>query len=145
MRSDSKSSESGQSGDSGGGGDNGDNGELAEQLLDLLVYAPIGLALEAKDLIPKLVDRGRGQVSLMRLAGKVASNRGRNYSKPEPSVTMPIADYDTSTAADLLPKLATLNRDQLTYVLEYEQQNRNRKTVVNRINALLKEKTQTTS
>ena len=142
MRSDSKSSEPGQSGDSGGGGD---NGELAEQLLDLLVYAPIGLALEAKDLIPKLVDRGRGQVSLMRLAGKVASNRGRSYSKPEPSVTMPIADYDTSTAADLLPKLATLNPDQLTFVLEYEQQNRNRKTVVNRINALLKEKTQTTS
>ncbi|MDE0067879.1 MAG: hypothetical protein OXN44_13535 [Acidimicrobiaceae bacterium] len=50
---------------------------LGGQLLDLLVYAPIGLLLEARDLIPKLADRGRGQVALTQLAGKVAGNRGR--------------------------------------------------------------------
>ncbi|MEZ5167256.1 MAG: hypothetical protein R2695_12510 [Acidimicrobiales bacterium] len=48
-----------------------------EPLLDLFVYAPIGFALEAKDLIPKLIDRGRGQVALARLAGKVATDRGQ--------------------------------------------------------------------
>jgi hypothetical protein len=49
---------------------------LSEQVLDVFVYAPIGLALEARELIPKLADRGRGQVALTRLAGKVAGQRG---------------------------------------------------------------------
>lgn len=56
--------------------------KLGEQLLDLFVYAPIGLLLEAKDLIPKLADRGRGQVALTQLAGKVAGNRGRADTVP---------------------------------------------------------------
>lgn len=51
---------------------------LSDQLLDLVVYAPIGLALEAKALLPKLADRGRGQVALTRLAGKVAADRGQS-------------------------------------------------------------------
>ena len=50
---------------------------LVEQALDLLVYAPVGLALEAKEMMPKLVERGRGQVALTRLAGRVAAKRGR--------------------------------------------------------------------
>jgi len=49
-----------------------------ERLLDALVYAPIGLALEAKELIPKLAERGRGQVALARLAGTVAAKKGQN-------------------------------------------------------------------
>ncbi|MDG2027470.1 MAG: hypothetical protein P8J50_10190 [Acidimicrobiales bacterium] len=54
-----------------------DDDPIAEQILDLFVYAPIGLALEARELLPKLADRGRGQVALTRLAGKVASDRGQ--------------------------------------------------------------------
>ena len=50
---------------------------LGEQLLDLLLYAPIGLLLEARDLVPKLADRGRGQVALTRLASKVAGKQGQ--------------------------------------------------------------------
>ena len=46
-----------------------------DQVLDLLVYAPIGFALEARELLPQLVDRGRGQVALMRLAGRMASQQ----------------------------------------------------------------------
>jgi hypothetical protein len=46
---------------------------LGDRMLDLMVFAPIGLALEAKELLPKLADRGRGQVALARLAGKVAT------------------------------------------------------------------------
>ncbi len=54
---------------------------LTDRVLDLVVYAPIGLALEAKELIPKLADRGRGQAALVRLAGKVASQQqdGANH------------------------------------------------------------------
>ncbi len=59
-----------------------DEENLGEQLLDLLIYAPIGFLLEAKDLIPKLADRGRGQVALTQLAGKVAGNRGRDETAP---------------------------------------------------------------
>ncbi len=59
-----------------------DEENLGEQLLDLLIYAPIGLLLEAKDLIPKLAERGRGQVALTQLAGKVAGNRGRDETAP---------------------------------------------------------------
>ncbi len=59
-----------------------DEENLGEQLLNLLIYAPIGLLLEAKDLIPKLADRGRGQVALTQLAGKVAGNRGRDETAP---------------------------------------------------------------
>ena len=59
-----------------------DDENLSEQLLDLLLYAPIGLLLEAKDLIPKLADRGRGQVALTQLAGKVVTNRGRHETGP---------------------------------------------------------------
>ena len=50
--------------------------DVNEKLLDALVYAPLGLALEAKDLLPKLAERGRGQVALTRLAGTVAARRG---------------------------------------------------------------------
>ena len=50
---------------------------IADQVLDLVLYVPIGLALEARELIPKLADRGRGQVALTRLAGKVAADRGQ--------------------------------------------------------------------
>lgn len=46
-----------------------------DQVLDLLVYAPIGFALEARELLPQLADRGRGQVALMRLAGRMASQQ----------------------------------------------------------------------
>ncbi|MEZ5244307.1 MAG: hypothetical protein R2707_04355 [Acidimicrobiales bacterium] len=58
-----------------------DDDRLADQVLDLLVYAPIGLALEARELIPKLADRGRGQVALTRLAGKVAGQRGQGEAR----------------------------------------------------------------
>ncbi len=54
---------------------------LSDQVLDIFVYAPIGLALEARELIPKLADRGRGQVALTRLAGKVAGQRGQGEAR----------------------------------------------------------------
>ena len=55
-----------------------DDDDVTEKLLDALVYAPLGLALEAKDLLPKLAERGRGQVALTRLAGTVAARRGQS-------------------------------------------------------------------
>lgn len=140
---------------------------LTDQILDLVVYAPIGLALEAKELLPKLADRGRGQVALTRLAGKVASDRsqsevrnavhqvvdavgavlGDDRSDQDPTSdaddldltvdpVLPIDDYDTLSAPQLLPHLAPLSDAQLDEVLAYEQSHRSRATVINRIRQL---------
>ena len=52
-----------------------------EQLLDLVVFGPTGLALTALEEFPKLVDKGRhhleGQVRTARLVGQVAFQMGR--------------------------------------------------------------------
>ena len=57
----------------------------AEQLLDLLVYAPLGLLFEARDLVPKLADKGRqrmgGQVTVARMVGELAVRQGQRRAE----------------------------------------------------------------
>ena len=52
-----------------------------EQLLDLLVYAPLGLALSARDILPALAKKGRRhygpQATAARLVGKLAFRQGQ--------------------------------------------------------------------
>ena len=142
-----------------------------DQVLDLLVYAPIGFALEAKELLPQLADRGRGQVALMRLAGRMASQRvpdgdatdtmrhgvsvvldglstllGTDESASATTAaqatsstltTTPIPGYDEMTAREIVAVLAGRPSDELTMVLAYEQSNRGRSTVINRVEQLL--------
>jgi hypothetical protein len=43
-----------------------------ETLVDLFVYAPIGLLYEHEDVLPRLVKRGRSQVQLARVVGQMA-------------------------------------------------------------------------
>lgn len=50
--------------------------DSSDQLLDLLVYAPVGLALEALDNFPKLVERGKSQVTLGRFVARTAAKKG---------------------------------------------------------------------
>lgn len=133
------------------------NDEFAERLLDLFVYVPLGLALEAKDLVPKLAERGRGQVALTRLAGTVAARRGQNEAtklvddlrsgvesffaagsaaveRPEPEDPgLPIPEYADLTAVEVIPLLADLDDAQLDEIEAFERANRNRSTVLNRI------------
>lgn len=143
-----------------------DEERLTDQVLDIFVYAPIGLALEARELIPKLADRGRGQVALTRLAGKVAGQQGQGEARKlldqaievvstvlsgeagDPPIhdeeildltghgDLPIPDYDDMTAPELLPFLSPLSSDDLATVLRYEQAHRSRATVINRIRQL---------
>lgn len=131
--------------------------DFAERLLDLLVYVPLGLALEAKDLVPKLAERGRGQVALTRLAGTVAARRGQTEAakvvddlrsnvesffaagsaaqeRPEPEDPgLPIPEYADLTAVEVIPMLADLDDSQLDAIEAFERANRNRSTVLNRI------------
>lgn len=57
----------------------------AEQLLDLLVYAPLGLLLEARDLLPRLAEKGRqrmgGQVTVARMIGEMAVRQGQRRAE----------------------------------------------------------------
>lgn len=59
--------------------------EPGEQLLDLLVYAPLGLLLEARDLVPKLAAKGRqrmgGQVTVARMIGEMAVRQGQRRAE----------------------------------------------------------------
>jgi hypothetical protein len=45
--------------------------------LDALLYAPLGFALEARTLMPKLVERGRNQVAMAKVVGRFAVQQGQ--------------------------------------------------------------------
>jgi hypothetical protein len=47
-----------------------------DQWFELFVYAPLGFALDARQLLPRFIDRGRGQVVLARVVGRYAVKRG---------------------------------------------------------------------
>ncbi len=49
-----------------------------DQLVELFVYAPVGLLDEYPEVIPKLVKRGRSQVQLARLLAQMAANQARS-------------------------------------------------------------------
>lgn len=43
----------------------------------MFVFAPLGFALEARELVPKLIHRGRQHVDMARIIGRVAVARGQ--------------------------------------------------------------------
>jgi hypothetical protein len=54
-----------------------DPAKLLDAALDVFVYAPIGFLLDAREVVPKLAERGKGQVALARLFGRFAVQRGQ--------------------------------------------------------------------
>ena len=52
-----------------------------DQALDLFVYAPLGLALSLRELLPQMAEKGRqqvtGQVTMARMVGEFAVNAGQ--------------------------------------------------------------------
>ena len=75
-----------------------------EQLLDLLVYAPLGLLLEARDLVPKLAEKGRqrmgGQVTVARMIGEMAVRQGQRRAE---TVIRRMRDQQPGTAGARRP------------------------------------------
>ena len=47
-----------------------------DQLLDLMVYAPLGLLMNLDELLPQLVEKGHQQVAMARMFGKFAVDTG---------------------------------------------------------------------
>ena len=48
-----------------------------EQAVDVFVYAPLGLVLEARAMMPRFVERGRQQIKMTRMIGKFAVRQGQ--------------------------------------------------------------------
>jgi hypothetical protein len=126
--------------------------------LDLLVYAPVGLALSARDVLPALARKGRerveGQVGSARTVGRFAVAQGQaRFGGSAPSAPAPAASpvatpvvqsgpgadalaipgYDSLSALQVLPRLDGLAPDELEAVRAYEEAHRGRKTVLGRI------------
>ena len=166
-----------------------------EQAIELLVFAPLGFALEARTLLPRFVERGRNQVGLARVVGKFAVRKGvedleslaadrqdllvgllrlagivgpESADHPEPAVagaaessaatadspnsplspvevvigppveSLPITDYDSLSASQVVPRLDSLTEDELESVRSYELANRGRKTILGKVAQLQK-------
>lgn len=64
-----------------------------DNALDLLVYAPVGIALTAAEEIPKLAAKGRaqvqGQITIARMVGQFAVSQGRKEIEKRFGVTAP--------------------------------------------------------
>jgi hypothetical protein len=45
-------------------------------LVETVVYAPLGFVLEARNLLPRLVERGRNQIALTKMMGQFAVRKG---------------------------------------------------------------------
>lgn len=56
-----------------------------DQALDVMVFAPLGLALEAKDQLPGLIDRGRrhwgSEAGMAKVIGQFAVGKGRREAE----------------------------------------------------------------
>jgi len=80
------------------GSDGTDAKAAAEAALDLLVYAPLGFALEARSLLPKFVERGRNQVSMAKMIGQFAVQQGQTEASKRLG---PMGEQVTAVLADL--------------------------------------------
>jgi hypothetical protein len=88
-----------------------DPAKLRDAALDVFVYAPIGFLFDAKDVVPKLAERGKGQVALARLFGRYALQRGqieadrlinaRRAESPRPATD--VDETSSSTASEGVP------------------------------------------
>lgn len=54
-----------------------DDRSPVDQLVDLFVYAPVGLLLEYQDMLPKLIKRGKSQVQIAKVVGSMAAKQGQ--------------------------------------------------------------------
>jgi hypothetical protein len=89
--------------------------------MEVLLYAPIGFALEARKLLPTFIDRGRQQVQMARMIGQFAVGQGqveaakhleRAQSQAQRQARailaeLGLSDQDTSSVPDPTPGRVT--------------------------------------
>ena len=74
-------SQSESSNDQGGNPPGSEGKNPIDQLVELLVYAPVGLVYEYEDVLPKLIKRGKSQVQLAKVLGQMAAQQGQAKAK----------------------------------------------------------------
>jgi hypothetical protein len=126
-----------------------------EQLLEFALFAPIGLALAFCENLPKVKPVGlkevNQQISSARMIGTMTVNQARREIErllpPKPTTTaapietvvvppLPIAKYDSLTAAQIIGLLHALTPAERDRVAEHEKAHRNRRTVLGRVDQL---------
>src|ERR1700712_5161111 len=66
---------------SGSGDGNGGGTRLLDQCFETFVYAPLGFALDAPQLYPKLAERGRNELNLATMVGRFAVKKGSSVAE----------------------------------------------------------------
>ncbi len=61
--------------------DEGGRKRPIDQLLDLFVYAPLGLVMNLEEVVPQLVERGHQQVNMARMFGQFAVQQGTQEAR----------------------------------------------------------------
>jgi hypothetical protein len=126
-----------------------------EQLLEFALFAPIGLALAFCDNLPKVKPIGlkevNQQISSARMLGTMTVNQARREIEkllPKPPIVtdppietvavppLPITNYDSMTAAQIIGLLDALTPAERNRVAEHEKAHRNRRTVLGRVDQL---------
>jgi hypothetical protein len=126
-----------------------------EQLLEFALFAPIGLALAFCDNLPKVKPIGlkevNQQISSARMIGTMTVTQARREIEKllpkSPTVAdapidtvvvppLPITNYDSLTAAQIIGLLDALSPAQRNRVANHETAHRNRRTVLGRIDQL---------
>ena len=95
---------------SGEQNDDLDGANPVEQLLELMLYAPIGLLYEYPEVLPKLVKRGKSQVQLAKVFGQMAMSQrqgqGQSQSQSQSDCGGPLGDV-TSAASTIVARIIT--------------------------------------
>ncbi len=133
-----------------------------DELIEVAVYAPIGLVLTAVEDLPALIEKGRrrvaGQLGAARFVGRFALRNARRRlddllepSGTEATVTvlrtptppavkssppageLAIPGYDALAASQVVARLDALEPDELAAVEAHELAGRRRRTILNRI------------
>ncbi len=135
---------------------------LAEKVLDVVLYAPVGLVVQLGSDVPRVVaeraNEVRSRVTVARWVGEMAVRYGRQsierrwhpqpeapppsspaprVAAPEPSGEPPFAGYDTLAAAQIVQLLGRLPDSELHMVRDYEATGRARRTILASIDRLL--------
>lgn len=76
----------------------------AEHAVELVFFAPIGFALEAKSLLPTFIERGRQQVTMAKVVGRFAVSQGqtvgrKRLSKAQAQAEALMAEFGLGPAA----------------------------------------------
>lgn len=134
-----------------------DQRSLRDRVLDIAVFAPVGLLRRLRDDLPGLVSSGRREVEdrvrVARWVGEMSVNYGRAEVKRKlaeastPGVTevadaevqspAPFDGYDDLPADRLVQLLAKFPASELAMIRVYEQSQRARRTVLAKIDQLI--------